>query len=122
MFMHEKTSVLIIDDDPMHLRIYGWIAEAAGYRALTAQVGLDSVDLPPEVADLVLLDYNLAGRMSAVAMAELVQSRYPQAPILVLSDAFSLPDDIAPYVRGFVRKGDPAKLVERLREMLGPSS
>ena len=67
----------------------------------------------------MLLDYNLAGRMIAVEMAELVQSRYPQAPILVLSDAFSLPDDIAPHVRGFVRKGDPAKLVERLREMLG---
>ena len=120
--MQVKATVLIIDDDPMHLRIYGWIAEAAGYRALSAKVGLDSVDLPPDVADLVLLDYNLAGRMSAVEMAKIVQSRYPQAPILVLSDAFSLPDDIAPYVRGFVRKGDPAKLVERLREMLGTCS
>jgi hypothetical protein len=27
--MHEKETVLIIDDDPAHLRIYGWIMEAA---------------------------------------------------------------------------------------------
>jgi len=120
--MHEKDSVLIIDDDPMHLRIYGWIVEAAGYRALAAQVELDKVVLPEETVDLVLLDYNLSGALSAVKTAELVRSRYPQAPILVLSDAYSMPDDIAPYVRGFVRKGDPAKLVERLREMLGSRS
>ena len=112
--------MLIIDDDPMHLRIYGWIVEAAGYSALPVQVMSDGVELPKDVADLVLLDYNFAGRMTAVGVAKLVHASLPRAPILLLSDAFSLPDDIAPHVQGFIRKGDPAKLVDKLREMLDP--
>jgi hypothetical protein len=32
--MDGEASVLIIDDDPAHLKIYGWIIGAAGYRAL----------------------------------------------------------------------------------------
>jgi len=119
--MPASASVLIIDDDPMHLRIYGWIVEAAGYTALPAQVMADGVELPESAADLVLLDYNFAGRMTAVEVAKLVQGRLPRAPILLLSDAFSLPDDIAPHVQGFIRKGDPAKLVDKLHAMLGPA-
>ena len=113
--------VLIIDDDPMHLRIYGWIVEAAGYSALPAQVMHGGVELPDGKADLVLLDYNFVGKTTAVELAQRVRASQPQLPILVLSDAFSLPDDIAPHVQGFIRKGDPAKLVDKLREMLGPA-
>ncbi len=119
--MPAAASVLIIDDDPMHLRIYGWIVEAAGYTALPAQVMHGGVELPEGGADLVLLDYNFAGRTTALEVAQLVRARQPKAPILLLSDAFSLPDDIAPYVQGFIRKGDPAKLVDKLHEMLVPA-
>jgi DNA-binding response OmpR family regulator len=112
--------VLIIDDDPMHLRIYGWIVEAAGYASLPAQVMHGGVELPEGKADLVLLDYNFVGTTTAVELAQRVRASQPELPILVLSDAFSLPDDIAPHVQGFIRKGDPGKLVDKLREMLGP--
>ena len=112
--------VLIIDDDPMHLKIYGWIVEAAGYASLPAQVMHGGVELPEGKADLVLLDYNFVGKTTAVELAQRVRTRQPELPILVLSDAFSLPDDIAPHVQGFIRKGDPAKLVDKLLEMLGP--
>ena len=54
--MHEKETVLIIDDDPAHLRIYGWIIEAAGYRVLPSLVRFDGVDQPEDPVDLVLLD------------------------------------------------------------------
>jgi len=47
---------LIVDDDPVHLRIYGWIIEAAGYRVLPSLVRFDGVDLPEDPVDLVLLD------------------------------------------------------------------
>jgi hypothetical protein len=40
--------------------------------------------------------------------------------MIVLSDSIDLPGDIAPLVQGFVRKGDPAKLVDRLQQILGP--
>jgi DNA-binding response OmpR family regulator len=115
----EKPSVLIVDDDPTHLRIYGWIVEAAGYRALTAAVKFTGIELPEAPADLVLLDYRLGGRKTkAVQVAELIRSRYPDVPIVLLSEELCLPDDIAPLVHGFVRKGDPEKLVARLHALL----
>jgi DNA-binding NtrC family response regulator len=113
-----RTSVLIIDDDPSHLRIYGWIVGAAGYEAMPALVTRDQIDFPEGQADVVVMDYRL-GQMTAVRAAEETQRRYPQAPIIVLSDMYDLPADIAPYARAFVRKGEPAKLVETLASLAG---
>jgi DNA-binding response OmpR family regulator len=97
------------------LQIYGKVVERAGYRALTAEARFGGVKFPIEPVDLVLLDYHLAG-LSAVEIAGEIQARLPGVPILVLSDAYSLPEDIAPLVQGFVRKGDPAKLIATLHE------
>jgi DNA-binding response OmpR family regulator len=119
--MQERQSVLIVDDDPLHLRIYGWIIEAAGFRALPVEVPFAGFDLPEEPVDLVLLDYNLLGRTTAVEVANLIHSRRPDVPVIVLSDSMDLPGDIAPLVQGFVRKGDPAKLVDRLQQILRAS-
>jgi CheY-like chemotaxis protein len=120
--MQERPSVLIVDDDPTHLKIYGWIVEAAGYHALFAEVRLAGVDLPDSPADLVLLDYRLGGRRAqSLQVARLIRSRLPEVPIIVLSEELYLPDDIAPMVEGFVRKGDPAKLVDQLNQLLRPS-
>jgi CheY-like chemotaxis protein len=121
--MHDvPASVLIVDDDPVHLKIYGWIVEAAGYRALPAQVRFAGVDLPQAPADLVLLDYRLGKHTTAAEIAKLIRARLPDAPVIVLSESLLLPDDIAPLVQGFVRKGDPAKLVDTLHKLLRPES
>ena len=55
--------------------------------------------------------------LTAVAAAEATKARYPGAPIIVLSDVYDLPADIAPYARAFVRKGEPATLVATLAEV-----
>jgi hypothetical protein len=60
------------------------------------------------------MDYRLSGQLTAVQAAEMVQQRYAGAPIIVLSDVYDLPTDIAPYAQAFVRKGEPAKLVDAL--------
>jgi DNA-binding NtrC family response regulator len=114
-----RTAVLIIDDDPTHLRIYGWIIGAAGYLAMPALVTGDRIDYPDGNADVVVMDYRLTGQLTAVRAAEETQRRYPQAPIIVLSDMYDLPADIAPYAQAFVRKGEPAKLVETLATLTG---
>jgi CheY-like chemotaxis protein len=119
--MCARATVLVVDDDPAHLRIYGWIVEAAGYRALPTEVRYAGVELPTEAVDMVLLDYNLGGQSSACEIAGVIRSRFPDIPIIVLSDLWDLPDDIAPVVQGFVRKGEPAKLVDKLNTMLQPS-
>ena len=116
--MDGRTSVLIIDDDPSHLRIYGWIIGAAGYEALPALVTGREIHYPEGQVDLVVMDYRLSGQMTAVEAAEETRRRYPQAPIVVLSDMYDLPADIAPYARAFVRKGEPAKLMETLASLV----
>lgn len=109
------TSVLIVDDDPTHLRIYGWIVDAAGYEALPALVTGNRIDFPDRAVHIVVMDYRLTAQMTAVQAAEAVRQRYPEAPVVLLSDVYDLPADIAPYVQAFVRKGEPAKLVDALR-------
>ena len=117
-----RTSVLIIDDDPTHLRIYGWIVDAAGYEALPALVTADQIDYPAGQVDVVVMDYRLSGQLTAVMAAEETRKRYPHAPIIVLSDVYDLPADIEPYARAFVRKGEPAKLVATLGQMSKPAT
>ena len=118
--MQARPCIWMVDDDPVHLKIYGWLIESAGYRTLLVEVRRGGIDLPAEPADLILLDYHFAGLASAVDIAKLIQQRLPHVPILVLSDAHTLPEDIAPLVQGFVRKGDPAKFVDGLHAALKP--
>jgi len=115
-----RASVLIIDDDPSHLRIYGWIVAQAGYEALPALVTGDRIDYPEAGVDVVVMDYRLTGQLTAVEAAEATRARYPHAPIIVLSDVYDLPADIAPHAQAFVRKGEPAKLVAKLGEFARP--
>lgn len=115
--MDGRTSILIIDDDPGHLRIYGWIIGAAGYEPMPALVMGDQIQYPEGEADIVVMDYRLSGQLTAVQAAEETRRRYPKAPIVVLSDMYDLPADIAPYAQTFVRKGEPAKLVETLASL-----
>lgn len=114
----KKPAVLIIDDDPSHLRIYGWIIQSAGFESCPALVSLDGVELPEREISLVLLDYHLNGRTTAAEIAQQLREKYQDAPIMVLSDALMMPDDISPFVDGFIRKGDPARLVETVSQKI----
>ncbi len=118
--MRSQVSILVVDDDPIHLRIYGWIMNAAGFRAVTAQVLGDGISLPEneDCFDVVVLDYRLTGTLTAVEDAQQIQKKYPDTPIVILSDMFEMPDDIAPYARRFVRKGEPEKLISTISSLL----
>lgn len=117
--MQSRATILVVDDDPVHLRIYGWIMNAAGFRAVTAQVLSNEVCLPErDHFDVVVLDYRLTGTLTAVEAARQIEKKYPKIPIIILSDMFEMPDDIAPYARKFVRKGEPEKLVETISGLL----
>jgi DNA-binding NtrC family response regulator len=105
--------VLIVDDDPMHLEIYGLLIKQAGYEAIPALVRFSGAEIPRNAAiGLVLLDYRLNSIKTSPEYAQEIRSLYPGTPIILLSDLWSLPTDIAPFVDGFVRKGEPAKLLE----------
>lgn len=109
----EKAKVLIVDDDPSHLEIYGLLIQQAGLEPVPALVRFLGLDLPADAhIALVLLDYKLHSVKTSAEIAQEIRSLYPSAPVVLLSDMWSLPSDIEPYVTDFVRKGQPAKLLE----------
>lgn len=118
-----QRSVLMIDDNPAHLEIYRLIVESAGFRGLPALVTSRGVDFPEtEAVDAVLLDYRLALNISAADVAQRVKGRFPFAPIVLLSDMYDAPADIAPLIQAFVRKGNPEKLLLTLRDVIRTNS
>jgi len=115
-FSHPK--VLIVDDDPMHLEIYGLLMKQAGFEALPALVKFTGTQIPrDETIGLVLLDYRLNSMKTSPQYAQEIRALYPLVPIIVLSDLWALPADIAPFVTGFVRKGEPAQLLETVSRL-----
>jgi DNA-binding NtrC family response regulator len=114
-----RAKVLIIDDDPTHLEIYGLLLQHAGYEPVPALVKFAGVEIPKDdTLGLVLLDYRLQSLRTSIELAQEIRASLPHTPIVVLSDLWSLPADIAPYVTDFVRKGQPAQLLQVVEKVL----
>jgi DNA-binding NtrC family response regulator len=114
-----RAKVLIVDDDPTHLEIYGMLLQQAGYEPVAALVKFAGVEIPRDKSiRLVLLDYTLRSLRTSTEFAQEIRRVLPDAPIVVLSDLWCLPADIAPFVNEFVRKGQPAKLLEMVGRLL----
>jgi DNA-binding NtrC family response regulator len=114
-------TVLIVDDDPSHLKIYSWIVERGGYRTVPLLAWARPLAIPQaEPIDLVLLDYRLGESFTAADVAGQVKTAFPNAPILVLSDLMYMPEEMEPHATAFIRKGHPEQLLETLATYLKP--
>ena len=114
-----RQKVLIVDDDPTHLEIYGLLMKQAGYEPVQALVRFAGAEIPRDPAiGLALLDYRLNSVRTSVEIAQEIQAMYPFAPIVLLSDVWGLPSDIAAFVTAFVRKGETEKLLRTLGLLL----
>lgn len=114
-----QAKVLVVDDDPAHLEIYGLLIRQAGLEPVPALVRFAGLEVPQnEPIGLVLLDYRLNSLKTSAELAKEIREAYPAAPIILLSDVWSLPEDMEPYAAEFVRKGHPSKLLEVLRRHL----
>jgi DNA-binding NtrC family response regulator len=112
-------TILIVDDDPLHITLYNWMVRKEGFNPLGALVQSTEVEWPElEQVDLVLLDYRLNSALTAPKVATMVKERYPGAPIIVLSEMPWLPDDMREHADSFVRKGEPAQLMKTITEAL----
>jgi CheY-like chemotaxis protein len=120
--MPKTSRILIVDDDPLHLDIYGMIVRRAGFEPVPVLVRFSGLDpIPDSKIDLVLLDYRMNSVKTAPEIAQEIRSAYPDAPIILLSDLWSPPSDVAPFIHQFVRKGEHAKLMEALYSHLPAS-
>jgi len=114
-----RQSVLMIDDDPDHLKIYGWVLEQTGQTLVPCLAKPTGLDLPLDAPiALIILDYALHCALSPEEVAQRLVATYPSAPIVLLSDVWGVPEDVAPYVTEFVRKGEPQKLVSTVARLL----
>lgn len=107
--------VLIVDDDPSHLEIYGLLLKQAGYEPVSALVRFSGADFPedPNIRGIIL-DSRLNSMKSSSDLARQIRGHYPGAPIVLLSD-FQIPQsDPTPYVTDYVRRGKPAELLDKL--------
>jgi DNA-binding NtrC family response regulator len=118
----ERQKVLIVDDDPFHLEIYGLLVEQAGFKPVPVIVKFAGPEFPQEKdIALILLDYRLNSIKTAPEVAQEAQSLFADAPVLVLSDLWSMPEDISPYAVSFVRKGEPENLINTIRALISSS-
>lgn len=114
-----RGKILILDDDPQQLEIYGMLVKNANFEPVPAIVRFSGPEFPSETdITLILLDYRLNSAKTAPQVAQEAQTRYPGAPVILLSDLWSLPRDVAPFVAKFVRKGEPQKLIDTIRALV----
>ena len=117
--MPASPTVLLIDDNPSHLKLYSWILERGGFRPLTLLVDGKPLNFPrSEPVELVVMDYRIGNAITPAEVAKMAQEAFPAKPVLVLSDMQWMPDDIAPYAVGFVRKGEPEQLLAKIRTLV----
>lgn len=87
--MEERVKLLVVDDDPDILDALTTILEAAGYRVITAQDGIEALaNLKAERPDLMILDL-LMPKMDGFAVCKELQdprwAKYRVIPILILT-------------------------------------
>jgi CheY-like chemotaxis protein len=109
-------SILIVEDDPLHLKLYTWIVERGGFSTIPLLVEGPSLQWPTESFEIALLDYRL-GLMQAPEIAAQIRERAPEAELIILSDSMWLPDEMRPFTQRFVRKGEPEELLKMLAEI-----
>jgi CheY-like chemotaxis protein len=111
------TIVLLVDDDPSHLKLYSWIVSRDGYRPVTALVGTHAVALPrASRIDVAVMDYRFSSQISAPEVARHIREQYPGTPIILISELLWMPDDMTSLVDAFVTKGDPEALLAKIAE------
>jgi len=103
--------VLCVDDEKVGLVVRRILLEANGYRVLTAEGGIQALQLFDEhPIDAVILDYSMPGMDGAEVAAEM-RLRRPATPILLLSAYVTLPDEVVQLVDLCLTKGDGAPIL-----------
>jgi DNA-binding response OmpR family regulator len=104
-------TVLMIDDEPEHLKMHSWFLNEAGFRVVTVVVGRNSFSLPDqERPGLIFIDYRLNSELSSAQVVRLLRQTFAGVPIILSSSADAMPPEMSTLVDGFISKADPEKL------------
>ncbi|MFL6300220.1 MAG: hypothetical protein ACJ71N_06395 [Terriglobales bacterium] len=111
--MSKPCSVLIVDDDASHLKLYSLLLEGGGFAPVPLLVKGATLEIPKTRFQLAVVDYKL-GVLTALDVVKELKKASKPVPILLLTDMMWMPDDVKPFVAAYVRKGDPDHLLEVL--------
>jgi CheY-like chemotaxis protein len=100
--MADQPLILVVDDDPMTLRVLSRLLTDTGYRVLTASDGEAAWELlqglPPLQVDLLLTDVRMP-HMGGAELGRRVAAFRPEIPVLYMTGfalevEWELPEDI----------------------------
>jgi two-component system response regulator GlrR len=126
MIASQRTSILVVDDDPDLLRLMQIRLTSAGYAVSTAESGERAL-AQASVArpQLVVTDLRMGG-MDGMALFEAIRADHPTMPVIVLTAHGTIPDAVSAVQRGvfgyLTKPFDPKSLlteVERALAMAG---
>lgn len=118
-------SILVVDDDPMNLKMTEMMLTKKGYEVKKADSGQAALALlQSEKIELVLLDVEMPG-MNGIETLDAIRARQElaQAPVLFLSASEEMESAVANgkyAVQGFIKKPMlPPRLYESVETALG---
>ena len=83
--MQDKPVILCADDDSIILGILRYILEGAGYRVVTAENGVEALDVArTKSVDLAILDIRMPG-MSGIEVLKALRARDPDFYVIMVS-------------------------------------
>lgn len=87
-------TILIVEDNPMNMKLTSVILKAAGYTILQAEDGETAIDLAQKnIPDLILMDVQMAGMDGLSATRFLKQNRETAAIPVIALTAFAMRGD-----------------------------
>lgn len=117
-----ELKILVIDDDPVLLRLLSIRLSAAGYTVITAITAEEALELmADQQTHVVITDLRLPG-MDGLALFEVIRTRYPAIPVILLTAHGSIADAVSATTRGvfsFLTKPfDSHKLLSQVEHAL----
>ena len=118
------TTILVVDDEYASLEVLGLLLEGEGFEVVSASDGEEAIDwLEKQHVDLVVTDYMMP-KLSGLDLARrmLVDGRWSQVPLILVSAAFKLDEPLPGNVKAMLAK--PLlfdSLLARIRELLAPA-
>lgn len=119
--MVETATILCVDDEKVPLELRSELLTSAGYQVITAQSSDEAIDLFQNTPSIsaVVLDFfmpKVNGRM----VAEQLKSIRPRVPIIMLTGARPILDEVIGRVDAWIVKGDsrPEELLSELKKLI----
>lgn len=126
-FMAKKQRILLVDDEPEILALYGDVLTEEGFEVLTGHDGVEGVKLAQQQPDLILMDLKMPVMDGMDAFMKIHEDPATSKIKVVFLSAFGDPKVVGTDVKtaeeigaaGFIRKGlKLSELVQKVREYL----